>query len=68
MMDVQERIRRILMKDALVPVLEKGSVAVCLPAPSAADLRGDGLVWCWASQYEVGADVVNICSTPPEHG
>lgn len=56
------------MKDAVIPVLEKGLVPMCLPAPSAADLGSDGLVWCWVSQYEVGADVVDIYASPAEHG
>lgn len=67
MMGVQEQVRRIPIKDALVPVLER-SVRTCLPTPSTANLGCEGPIWCWVSQYEVGADVVSVRSAPADRG
>lgn len=60
-MSVQEQVGRIPVKDALAPLLEKGSVRTCPPTPSAADFRCEGPVRCWVSQYELSADVLNLC-------
>lgn len=54
-MGTQEQVR-ISVKGALVPGVEKGSVGTCLLA----DLGSEGLVWCWVTQFWVGAGVAGV--------
>lgn len=54
MMSVQEQIRRITDKNALVAVLEKGSVHTCLPAYSSL------LTWGVRSQSGVGSPSMKL--------